>query len=132
MAVMARVNGIYMREVGTFFQLIGNTDDIICIDDDSAVCTTQNEEVWDLMEDYFAENGITDADYDIGHIFAKPERGSGVGGIAWLGSLCDDALKHRGLSGVHDQSDSFLRTNHVAHELGKFYFYIVFIFVHVY
>ena len=116
-AVMARVNGIFMREIGTFFQLIDNTDDIFYIDDDRFACSQDDSDVFDYMEDFFEEKRITDADYDIGHIFVR----SGGGVVGRIGLLCDDLFKHEGLTGRHDPSDSFLDVIVLAHELGTFF-----------
>ena len=113
--VMARVNGIFMRELATFFQLVPNNDGILCINDSTAACTTENFNVFDEMEAYFDANGITDADYDIGHAFTATTTFLGLSGF---GSLCNDDVKHRGLSGLPDPIGYDFSVNVVSHELG--------------
>ena len=114
MTVMARVNGIFMRELSTFFQLVPNNDGILCINDSTDACTTEDNRVFALMEDYFASNGITDADYDIGHIFV-----TSLGSDGSTGTLCDDAQKHEGLSGLPDPIGVRFSVDLVSHGLGR-------------
>ena len=75
--IMTRVNGIYMRELGIFLQLIQDNDLLFCSNEvvaKSGGCTStllpNDPSVIDMNKN-FIENirGIPSSDYDIGHSF---------------------------------------------------------------
>jgi hypothetical protein len=97
--VMTRINGIYLRELGVFFQLIGNNNLLFCINGDTTCDdwpnnTNLNDEITNVGGmDFFgpagllAARGVGDVDYDLGHAFTS----GNDGGVAYLGVLCRDS-----------------------------------------
>jgi hypothetical protein len=142
--VMTRINGIYLRELGVFFQLIAKSNELICIAGDGSTCnawpndTSLNDIITNADDgegnsnviNYFgpaglmAGRGVYDDEYDLGHAFT-----SAGGGIAYVGVLCRDSgdftcginencgWKARGISGSSNPtSEGFVRL--LAHEIG--------------
>ena len=113
-AVMARVNSIFLREIGVYFELITNNDNLFCIDGVHGACKTQNANIFGKMENFFTINGITKDDYDIGHAFLSDIDA----GRACLNSLCADKTKYKGFTGLIDPIDDIFAVDYVSHELG--------------
>lgn len=120
---MARVNGIYLRELGIMFELIGNTDDLFCLDGEVDCSYLANSDLGTLLNQ--ATNFITTVrrvsldSFDIGHVFA----GNDGGGLASSPSACGD-FKAEGASSL--QVDPFDGTRQdaffvdvVCHEVSK-------------
>ena len=112
---MARVNGIYLRELGVMFQLI--TDKLICLDGE-ADCSYLNggndATLLGQTTNYITNvRNVTFSSFDIGHIFSA----SG-GGIASKGVVCGSS-KARGVTGLSPYAstlDAFF-VDFVAHEV---------------
>lgn len=110
-AAMNRVNEVYETELAVHMTLVANND--LVIYPDAATDPYSND------EDALNQNGpnldtvLGNAAYDVGHVFTTAS-----GGIAWLGSTCNDGAKGAGTTGRPDpQGDPFV-VDYVAHELG--------------
>ena len=108
-----RVNMVLENDLGIRLVLVVNNQLLIFEDPASDPYTAstakgllnQNQEVIDTL--------IGNQNYDIGHLFTT--RG---GGLAAIGSVCNDYRKAQGISGIsHPYNDSF-NLDFVAHELG--------------
>lgn len=111
-----RVNEIYENDLGVHFTLIADADRII-------YTTPGNDPYRDLEpgdEGINEENVanlaqvIGNANFDVGHVVA----GDGGGGMAWIGSTCDDELKAYGSTGRANPVGDAFAVDFVAHELG--------------
>jgi hypothetical protein len=108
-----RVNQIYERDLGIRLMLIGNnallyetTDS--GLDNGSGIVLIGQVQGW---IDGRLPGGV--ADYDIGHIFS-----TGAGGIAFLGAVCDNANKAKGVTGTPMPVGDPFYIDYVAHEIG--------------
>lgn len=80
--LMNRVNGIYKRELGVFFQLHEQSDDMICLHPCSHLAN--DAAVLDDMDGFVEDTLGIDLDtIDIGHALT-----TGSGGLAYISSLC--------------------------------------------
>lgn len=74
-AVMSRVNGIYMRELGVYFQLVENNDQLLCTaQDDVSSCATylpntNPDYIIYHAHEFMDLRGVAYDAYDIGHVF---------------------------------------------------------------
>ena len=115
---MARVNGIYLRELGVMFQLIAETANLICLngEPDCSYLNNGNDGTLIGQTTTYITNvrNVTISLFDIGHIFST----SG-GGLASLSSVCDSNRKAWGVTGLNtaqSSSDAFF-VDYVAHEV---------------
>jgi Metallo-peptidase family M12B Reprolysin-like len=113
---MARVNGIYLRELGVMFQLIATTTNLFCLGEADCTFLTDNDpsNLLDQVTDYITNvRNVPSSDFDIGHIFSN----SG-GGVAFLGVVCSTE-KAKGVTGLPVGAtgiDPFF-VDYVAHEV---------------
>lgn len=108
---MARVNGIYERDLSITMELIPNNDEIIFIDSDDF--TNDNEGNALLNESQVVIDDVIGPDnYDIGHTVS-----TGGGGIAQLFSPCSPS-KARGITGLPSPVGDPFDVDYVAHEIG--------------
>ena len=107
-----RVNQIYERDLSISFMLVAGNDELI---ESGGNVTFSNGN----PEQMFVENQAWidlkkgKSGYDIGHIF-----GTGNGGLARLGSVCDGNVKAHGVSGIADPQGDPFYIDFVAHEIG--------------
>eukprot|EP00934_Nitzschia_sp_Nitz4_P001877 Nitzschia sp. Nitz4//scaffold71_size96697//29386//32241//NITZ4_004690-RA/size96697-processed-gene-0.108-mRNA-1//1//CDS//3329557232//1877//frame0 len=114
---MARVNGVMLRELGVMFELIADTDDLICLNGESD-CDSFPEDsaIWDSTPAWTVSRGVAASDYDLGHHFT-----TSPGGVAYVASLCRDdydTLKLKGNSGYWGGVYGDEHYMRVAHEIG--------------
>jgi subtilisin-like proprotein convertase family protein len=108
---ITRVNGIYERDMAVRLNLIANNEDIIFIDsdsftnDDGFAMLDENQSVIDAV--------IDSANYDIGHVYS-----TGGGGVAQLGSVCNNTGKARGVTGSPFPVGDPFDVDYVCHEVG--------------
>jgi hypothetical protein len=105
---MNRVNGIYEREFAVSLNLIANNDLLIYLNPGSDPFTANNNGNMLLGHSIIGAAG-----YDIGHIFS-----TGGGGIAAIRSVCNNAMKARGVTGSNNPVGDPFDVDYVAHEMG--------------
>ena len=110
---MNRVNGILKRDVAVELQMVANNDQIIFTNSNTDGYT--NNDSGEMLDENQAniDNIIGNNNYDIGHVFS-----TGNGGVAYLGSVCLNAVKAGGVTGSQlPQGDAF-DVDYVTHEIG--------------
>ncbi|HTO15041.1 MAG TPA: zinc-dependent metalloprotease [Edaphocola sp.] len=109
-----RVNGIYEREVAITMEFIPNNDTLIYTNPITDPFTANNNGGQLLTQN---QNNTTTVigslNYDIGHIFS-----TGAGGIAYLGSVCSNSRKARGVTGRPNPIGDPFDVDYVSHEMG--------------
>ena len=110
---ISRVNVIYQRDLGIKLILVGSGN-LIDITNDSPLAGFDEDSGQLLINNKdWIETDITVSQYDIGHVFS-----TGGGGLASLGSVCDDTRKARGVTGSADPTGDAFYIDYVAHEIG--------------
>ena len=108
-----RVNQVYEQDLGVHLELVANNDQIIFTDEATDPYDSFNQRDLVAQNQRTIDQIIGVENYDIGHLFTA----SG-GGLAAVGSVCDNNRKAQGVSGIsHPQNDSF-NLDFVAHEIG--------------
>lgn len=111
-----RLNEIYENDLGVHFTLIADADKII-------YTTPSSDPYFDLPPGYRGINDrnvanlaqvIGNANFDVGHVVA----GDGGGGMAEIGSTCQDEIKAYGSTGRSNPVGDAFVVDFVAHELG--------------
>ncbi|MCH8567044.1 MAG: M12 family metallo-peptidase [Balneolales bacterium] len=111
---MNRVNGLYERDISVTMVLIDNNEILISqnpgdySNNSGVAMLNQNQARIDQL--------IGSANYDIGHVFS-----TGGGGVAQLGSVCNNAGKARGVTGLPQPINDPFYVDYVAHEIGHQY-----------
>lgn len=111
-ATVNRVNMVYERDLGVRMVLVADNDSLIVTDPDDPIFTRDFQQ--DIDNQLFIDEVIGSENYDVGHIFS----GDGGGGYADLGSVCDDAVKAQGFTGLNRPQGDAFDIDFVAHELG--------------
>ena len=112
---MARVNGIFERDVCLTMEIVANNDQIIFLNG-STDPYTNNSGGTMLSENINTCNSIIgSANYDIGHVFS-----TGGGGVAYLQSPCGGS-KAGGVTGGGSPVGDPFDVDYVAHEMGHQY-----------
>ena len=112
-ALMSRVNGVYLRELSSFFTLIDGVDKLICLSGDASCASWPNDgSLLNKNADIISGVGITTAQYDIGHSVS-----TGAGGVAGYPSFCTGS-KARGTTGTTQPTNDPYWIDYVAHEVG--------------
>ena len=110
---MARVNGVFEKDVCLRMIMIPNNDDIIFLDGSSDPYTNSNGATMLSQNQSTCNSYIGSANYDIGHVFS-----TGGGGIASLQSPCYSSYKARGVTGRYVPVGDPFDIDYVAHEIG--------------
>ncbi len=110
---MNRVNGIYERDFSVRMEFIADNDLLIFLDPGSDPYTNNNGSAMLGQNQNTIDAVIGPAGYDVGHVFS-----TGGGGIASLGSVCDNGQKARGVTGLPMPTGDPFDVDYVSHELG--------------
>ena len=110
---MARVNGVYERDMALTMTLVANNEDIIFITSDGFSNENPAPTYPILAENQTViDNVIGTANYDIGHIAS-----TGAGGVASTGP-CNANSKAHGATGTNSPVGDPYDIDYVAHEMG--------------
>lgn len=111
--ILNRVTGIYERDFGITFELIADNDEIIFSNPNTD--PYNNNDLVGMMQENQStiQSIIGSSNYDIGHVFT-----TGEGGIANFGSVCSNANKARGVTGLPNPIGDVFAVDFVAHEIG--------------
>ncbi len=110
---MARVNGVFERDVCLRMVIIANNEDIIYLNGSSDPYTNSNGSAMLSQNQNTCNSVIGSSNYDIGHVFS-----TGGGGIASLQSPCYSNYKARGVTGRYQPVGDPFDIDYVAHEIG--------------
>lgn len=111
---VARIDGVYEREMSLTMQLVPNNDSIIFINSDNFSNTVANSLITESQTEIDAAIGT--ANYDIGHTVS-----TGGGGLAQLGCTCVEGQKASGITGSPSPVGDPYDIDYVAHEMGHEY-----------
>lgn len=110
-ATLARVNGVFSKDLGIQLQLVEGEEKIIFTDPETDPFGSDlNSEIQTVLND-----SIGASNYDIGHLF---HQGSSNGNAGFIGGVCVDNKKGSAFtSGQSPQGDVF-DIDYVIHEMG--------------
>ena len=110
---MNRVNEIYERDMAVTMTIVPNNDGIIYTNPATDPFTNGNAFAMLNESQETCDDVIGNANYDIGHVF-----GTNSGGVAYLGVVCNNSFKGRGVTGSGAPIGDFFDVDYVAHEMG--------------
>lgn len=106
-----RLNEVYERDLAIKLELVADNDKIIYID---ATTDPYANDDTDLDKNTSVlDREIGNDNYDLGHIV-----GTGGGGVAGYGVVCDSVAKGEGLTGSYQPTGDAFFIDFVAHEIG--------------
>lgn len=110
---MNRVNQIFQRDAGIRMEFVFNNTSLIYLNAATDPYTS-GAALTMLSENQSNIDAVIGVDnYDIGHVFDI-----GSGGLATLGSVCNDLSKARGTTGRSNPVGDSFDVDYVAHEIG--------------
>ncbi|TCI94362.1 reprolysin-like metallopeptidase [Tenacibaculum sp. M341] len=112
---MARVNGIFERDIAARMNIVlqAGENPLIFLDPDTDDLSNASGGSLLSENQTLCDNVIGNANYDIGHVFS-----TGGGGVAYLGSICNNSSKAGGVTGLNNPIGDFYDVDYVAHEIG--------------
>jgi reprolysin-like metallo-peptidase family M12B/putative Ig domain-containing protein len=108
-----RCSAIYERELAIRFILVSNNDRIIYLDGSSDPYTNGSGSTMLSQNQSNIDSVIGSANYDFGHVFS-----TGGGGIAYLGIICINGSKAKGVTGTANPIGDPYDVDYVVHEMG--------------
>lgn len=109
-----RVDGVYEKEVAVRMVLVPTETNVIFLNPSTDPFTGNNNANTLINESQtIITNTIGSANFDIGHTFS-----TGGGGLAFLGVVCTNASKARGITGSGNPVGDPYDIDYVAHEIG--------------
>jgi len=106
-----RVNEVYLRDLAIKLELVNDNDKLIFVD--AATDPYANDDSDLNINTKIIDDTIGNDSYDIGHVV-----GTGGGGVAGFGVVCDSAYKGEGLTGSDRPTGDSFFIDFVAHEIG--------------
>eukprot|EP00924_Labyrinthula_sp_SR-Ha-C_P008302 snap_masked-scaffold_11-processed-gene-8.22-mRNA-1 protein AED:1.00 eAED:1.00 QI:0/0/0/0/1/1/2/0/686 len=121
---MSRVNGIYMREFGTYMQFVDTQTSAICLSGSAETGTRRSvcrqvpntSSVINVALSRLNSLGVSSSTYDVGHAVT-----TGSGGLAAYPSVCR-SNKASGTTGLSAPVGDVFDVDYVSHELGHQFF----------
>lgn len=109
-----RVDGVYEKEVAVRLVLVATQTNVIFTNPATDSFTGNNNANTLIGESQTViTNGIGISNFDIGHTFS-----TGGGGLAFLGVVCNNTNKARGITGSSNPVGDPYDIDYVAHEIG--------------
>ncbi|WP_299796430.1 reprolysin-like metallopeptidase [uncultured Shewanella sp.] len=109
--MLNRVNDVYQADLAVRLELVANNDQLIFVDPGSD--PFENTDADGEANTGIIDNAIGNTSYDVGHVV-----GTGGGGLAALGVICDATAKGDGVTGSPTPTGDAFNIDYVAHELG--------------
>lgn len=106
-----RINEVYERDLAIKLELVADNDKIIYTD--AATDPYANDDTDIDKNTGVLDKEIGSGNYDIGHVV-----GTGGGGVAGFGVVCDSISKGDGLTGSDQPTGDAFFIDYVAHEIG--------------
>jgi hypothetical protein len=109
---MARVNGVFERDVCIRMIMVANNNNVIFLDSGSDPYSNGNGSTMLSQNQSTCDSQIGSSNYDIGHVFS-----TGGGGVAYLQAPCG-GNKAGGVTGQSSPVNDPFDIDYVAHEMG--------------